>query len=180
MIRATHIVLLGALPLLAPLPAHALDVCRAAETTTDAFEGVQTTSVPTGVGYVDIAPDGGAQFRINISAGGVQPIELLPGWPLQLKLEDGSTVTLFAAEKIMPVGTAYATQYSAGVFTTWRVRTLISQDAATAIAQSRPVAVRYQIADETVSRDLPAPTGNYLSMGFACASQLLQDAAPAD
>lgn len=157
---------------LAPAPAHALDVCRRARTSSNSFDDAETI-IPSPMGSVLLGKDGPI-YKVRVSASGVNAVQLKPGWPFTVALEDGTKVTFHAKEAINPVGTAYATQYTVGVFTSWDVRAVVSPDAAVAIAQSRPVAVRYDVAGSETTSEIKRGAGNAVSAAFACAVQKMQ------
>ena len=161
--------------ILVATPASALDVCRRAKTVTNSFDGKSAVQVPVWGGTVSLNEDG-ANLTVRITGGGVQAVALPQGWSFTYALEDGTKVSFFSKEEVVPTGTAYATQYTAGVYTTWTITAPVSAEAAHAIANSGPVALRYTIGTDERTAEYGQLPRRTMAMSFACVANKLAQA----
>lgn len=172
--RAAAAMALGLGGLLSAAPASAMDVCRRAKVESNSFDGKSVVKIPAFGGHV-IVDEEGAKLTLRISGGGVQAVGLRQGWPFTYALEDGTKVSFYAMQDVTPTGTAYATQYTAGVYTTWTITAMVSEEAAHAIASSAPVAIRYSIDKDERTHDYKLGPQRALQAAFACVAHKLQD-----
>ncbi len=158
--------------LLAPVQAAAVDVCRWAETTTDLVDGTSTFKLARHGLTIEIE-DGKGYVSIPVSLGGINAMGIPAGTEILMLLENGTRIRYFTARDSMPKGTAYATQYSAGVYSTWTLRWPLSAEAAHAVAQSPPIAMRYSLGENEIKPDYSPAVGRRLQVLFACAAHHL-------
>ena len=164
-----------ALALWAATPSHALDVCRKATTDTNAFDDASQVIIPLLGSDTIVVDEEGGTLSIRVSRGGLHDVMMRQGWPMTFALENGAKITFFASRNVEPTGTAWASQYGAGVFTSWNLEAMITAEAAHAIAQSPPVALRYSVGDEERTVAYGQAGQGRLAMAFACAAHKLDD-----
>ena len=149
--------------------AMAVDVCRGAEVQTDRVSGVQSMRMTESELVLDVT-DGVATVTAPASLPGLVDVVVPAGTELLLVLEDGTKVTFRTSAPVTPKGTAWASQYAAGVFTTWTLAWSVSAEAAHAVASSRPVALRYTLADHPFAVDYTTAVGTKRQRLYACAA----------
>ena len=149
-------------------PAHAKDPCKSVRTHENAFgETTRGRVLYVGIGgYLAISlveEKGERTFRTMYVRRGELDLSVPAGTPGDLKLADGTTVTLQSSSDAAPVTNANETT----VFTQWQIPYIVDDATLRQLAASPVVAVRTEIG-ETLSFELKEKKSQRISDVAAC------------
>jgi hypothetical protein len=131
------------------VPAHAKDPCKSVRTDENAFgETTRGRVVYVGIGgYLAIAlfeRDGKRRFQAMYVRRGDVDLAVPAGTPGDIKLADGTTLTLKSSEEALPITNANEST----VFTQWQIHYDLDDATLRQLANSPVVAVRTEIGED--------------------------------
>jgi hypothetical protein len=146
--------------------AHARDVCAGATTRTDALTGDSATTLVRGGLILGIEGDS-AIVTMPVLRAGARPAPIPPGSEVLVVLENGTRVHFITMDPMLPGVDAESGYLMSTYAMTWT----LTSEAAHAMAQSRPIAMRYTVGGVEMKPDYSKATGRTLQSFFACAAE---------
>lgn len=106
----------------------------------------------------------GTRFDVGVITGGVHRSTLPAGHPLELRLEDGTVVTLTSTTSAAPV----ASSNSYGARTKWTMRFQPTAEQVGKLARSRILSVHTPLTSGTFEEKLDSATSRRVQPAFEC------------
>lgn len=144
------------------------DPCADSKRDTDAFSGEEKTTYSALMWSLESTKTG-VTWQLKVGASGGVDVTLKAGWPVDLKLEDGTTLQLVTAVDTPP--RMQASQY--GVTTQWLTRLAVSPEIVRKLATVPIVAMRFDAGQGPQTWEGNDAFRKNIGEAFGCAVTLL-------